>query len=236
MSNTTQGSKDQFIQQMTEKSNEELLEILKNKEDYQAETLDAALHVITERNLAEAKTDGNLQEEDETQWYYKIFFKKQGPVSKSKIKELIESKEIDKYTKVWRKGLKKWVYIDETELKELLESDAPPQFLTGNMFLFLLGRVFNLVFISVIALTIFYVGGWDIIWGEKVTLFDSLLGDEGLKIRSNLIAFGFEGKYYGFLNAKRFFDASFISFSMLFISLGVFYYALKHFFFGVKVD
>jgi len=79
------------------------------------------------------------------------------------------------YTKVWRKGFKKWAYIDETELKKLLESDTPPQFSANNMFLFWFLRVLKLVFISVIALTIFYVGDWDIIWREVVAFLDSLL-------------------------------------------------------------
>jgi len=175
MINTTKGSKNQYIQQMTEKSNKELLEILKKNKDYQNETFEVALHVITERNLADVKTDSNLQEYEEEQWYYQNYIKKHGPVSNSKIKELIESKEIDIYTKVWRKGFEKWAYIDETELKELLESDTPPQFSANNMFLFWFLRVLKLVFISVIALTIFYVGDWDIIWREVVAFLDSLL-------------------------------------------------------------
>lgn len=236
MIDTIQGSKNLYIQQMTKKSNDELLEILKCNEDYQNEKFEAALHVVTERNLADARTDNSLQEYEEKQWYYQNYIKKHGPFSKSKIKDLIETKEIDIYTKVWRKGFKKWAYIDETELKELLVSETPPQFSAGNMFLFLLVRMLKIVFISVIALTIFYVGGWEIILGKEVTFLDSLLGDGGLKLRTNLIAFGLDGKYYGLLNAKRFFDVSFISLFMLFISLGVFYYALKHLFLVVKDD
>lgn len=54
MNNTNSPNKNHLIGQMIEKSNEELLEILKNKNNFDSDTFEAAINAATERNLADA--------------------------------------------------------------------------------------------------------------------------------------------------------------------------------------
>ena len=61
----------------------------------------------------------------ETQWYYLYDDEQRGPYSEDYIAELIEGKEIDRKTYVWRAGLNEWTMIENTELNHLVQNVIP---------------------------------------------------------------------------------------------------------------
>jgi GYF domain 2 len=59
-------------------------------------------------------------------WYYADGGKRTGPVAASDIEELLARRQIDKNVEVWRKGMKDWVPIHETELVNKIDDVTPP--------------------------------------------------------------------------------------------------------------
>ena len=55
-------------------------------------------------------------------WYYAAEGRKVGPISKSDLKQLVQTRQVNARTKVWRPGLEKWV-----ELGSLLKQRSNPQ-------------------------------------------------------------------------------------------------------------
>lgn len=59
------------------------------------------------------------------EWHYVDNGVKKGPVSANTIKSLLEKKEIETDTQVWRKGMIEWKSIRESDLAELVASEPP---------------------------------------------------------------------------------------------------------------
>ena len=79
-------------------------------------------------------------------WYYVANGAKKGPVSLATIKDLLNKKESETDTQVWRKGMIDWKNIRESELAELVATEPPavaPQHI-GN------GYVWTLAFLPLI--------------------------------------------------------------------------------------
>ena len=72
-----------------------------------------------------------MENTEEYQWYYEEKGTRIGPVSKTKIAELIQANVINYDTQVWRNGFQDWKKITETELQNLVNRMGPPP-LTGN--------------------------------------------------------------------------------------------------------
>ena len=64
-------------------------------------------------------------------WHYEEKGTRQGPVTESRIAELIQSRVINYDTLVWRNGFPDWKRISDTELQPLMNRMGPPP-LTGN--------------------------------------------------------------------------------------------------------
>jgi GYF domain 2 len=80
------------------------------------------------------------------EWHYVANGVKKGPVSASAIRYLLNRKEIETDTQVWRKGMTDWKSIRESDLAELVASEPPaisPQHI-GN------GYVWTLAFLPLI--------------------------------------------------------------------------------------
>jgi GYF domain 2 len=81
-----------------------------------------------------------------TEWHYVANGVKKGPVSSTKIRDLLNKKEIETDIQVWRKGMIEWKSIRESDLAELVASEPPaisPQHI-GN------GYVWTLAFMPLI--------------------------------------------------------------------------------------
>lgn len=243
MNKLQQEKRQGFTEQMQQKTDEELQDILKIKHEYQPEAAEAAMQVAAERGLLgdDPTTDAKQQVESSDEWYYQYDGEKQGPVKLPAIQSLIKTKVIDSETLVWKQGFDQWKPLYDTPLIQHVDRQEPPPLPTQseeNMLVWfvklLLRRVFNFVFFFAAGLVVFLAGGWDVIWGRKATWFDYLIGDGGLKIRENIIAIEFNSRYYGFVNVTRFFDSPVISYMLLFLSLGLVYYAFRFFFYGYK--
>jgi hypothetical protein len=81
------------------------------------------------------------------EWHYVANGVKKGPVSATTIENLLNKKEIETDTQVWRKGMTDWKCIRESELTELVASDPPAiaSSLIGNGYVWTLA-VLPLVF------------------------------------------------------------------------------------------
>src|ERR1700759_363005 len=60
-----------------------------------------------------------------SEWYYVDNGTKMGPVSTSRIKDLLSKKELDPDTQVWRKGMTEWKSIRESALADLVATEPP---------------------------------------------------------------------------------------------------------------
>jgi len=76
-------------------------------------------------------------------WYYTDRGERKGPVSVVQIKDLLNKKNIDPDTLVWRKGMKDWVRIRESDLSSFVDSDPPPVLTThiGNGLVWIIALV-----------------------------------------------------------------------------------------------
>jgi hypothetical protein len=64
--------------------------------------------------------------ENEDIWHYADGGKRLGPVSAARIKSLLSSNQLDRHVLVWRKGMKDWAPIHETDLVDTVDDAAPP--------------------------------------------------------------------------------------------------------------
>lgn len=58
-------------------------------------------------------------------WHYVQSGEKRGPVSEAAIREMLERKEVQPDTQVWRKGMTQWISLRESDLGELVASEPP---------------------------------------------------------------------------------------------------------------
>lgn len=98
-----------------------------------------------------------------------------------------------------------------------------------------LDRIIFPILIFLFGYGLFFFGGWQIVWGEKINLLKQMLLTGNLHLKEQSLLFletGFVIRinelYYGFAVSSRFFDSPFIQWIMLFPSLylmlrGVFY-------------
>jgi uncharacterized protein DUF4339 len=80
------------------------------------------------------------------EWHYVTNGVKKGPVSATTLRDLLNRKEIETDTQVWRKGMTDWKSIRESDLSELVATEPPaisPQHI-GN------GYVWTLAFLPLI--------------------------------------------------------------------------------------
>jgi hypothetical protein len=59
-------------------------------------------------------------------WYYVERGVRKGPVSTSAIKDMIARKVLEPDDQIWRKGMKEWQSIRNSELSDLVEAEPPP--------------------------------------------------------------------------------------------------------------
>jgi len=60
------------------------------------------------------------------EWYYVENGTRKGPVTQSTIEQLLSEKKLEPDAQVWRKGMKEWISIRNSELFRLVESEPPP--------------------------------------------------------------------------------------------------------------
>jgi hypothetical protein len=60
-----------------------------------------------------------------TKWHYVAKGVRKGPVSAATIEDLLNKKEIETDTQVWRKGMTDWKSIRESDLAELVATEPP---------------------------------------------------------------------------------------------------------------
>lgn len=132
---------NEFQEKMQMLDNEQLLNVLKQKNDYQPLALIAAIKEIGLRDLLPENELQKLLALNEDVWYYEQNGKRIGPISTIKIEGLINDGAISYDTLVWQKGLDNWKLITETELNEYLQVKGPPPLLgkkVNNSFIWLL--------------------------------------------------------------------------------------------------
>jgi len=62
---------------------------------------------------------------DLNQWYYVVNGARQGPTTAVAIKTLLDKREIETDTQVWRKGMPEWKSLRESDLAELVAAEPP---------------------------------------------------------------------------------------------------------------
>jgi GYF domain 2 len=77
-------------------------------------------------SFAEAAVSAETNSPGYDDWYYVVDGEKKGPVSAVAIKNLLNNKDIAADTHVWRKGIKDWCTIRESELHAFVDSEPPP--------------------------------------------------------------------------------------------------------------
>jgi hypothetical protein len=60
------------------------------------------------------------------EWYYVANGAKQGPTTATTIRDLLNKKEIETDTQVWRKGMPEWQPLRESDLADLAAAEPPP--------------------------------------------------------------------------------------------------------------
>ncbi|MCC8957738.1 DUF4339 domain-containing protein [Bradyrhizobium sp. Pear77] len=63
---------------------------------------------------------------NENEWYYSDNGARKGPVSASAIRELLAKKKLDSTDQVWRRGMKDWQSIRDSDLGALVNAEPPP--------------------------------------------------------------------------------------------------------------
>jgi GYF domain 2 len=95
------------------------------------------------------RDDGSFSETDQStnfenptydDWYYVEHGEKKGPISAVAVKSLLNSKEIAGDTYVWRKGMKDWCTIRESDLYGFVDNIPPPisSNLIGNAYVWIM--------------------------------------------------------------------------------------------------
>ena len=83
---------------------------------------------------------GGANEQGSNEWYYVVNGTRQGPTTAKAIKELLNKREIETDTQVWRKGMLEWKSLRESDLAELVAAEPPvisPQHI-GNGYVWIL--------------------------------------------------------------------------------------------------
>jgi hypothetical protein len=62
---------------------------------------------------------------ESNEWYYIAKGTKQGPTTATAIRALLDKKEIETDTQVWRKGMPEWKSLRESDLAELVAAEPP---------------------------------------------------------------------------------------------------------------
>ena len=132
----------EFIEKMSNKSDAEILEIIKVRHDYQPEASEAVKKIALERGIVDDEMNEIKKELNNTdEWHYELDGKKYGPISYAEISGLIKKETLSRESLVWKKGFDDWKQIIDTELKDLFTNSEPPP-LTGkkvnNVFIWLL--------------------------------------------------------------------------------------------------
>lgn len=122
----------EFIEKMSSKSDEEILEVIKVRHDYQPEASEAIKKIALERGIVDSEMNEIQKELNNTdEWHYELNGKKYEAVSYAEISGLIKNETLSKESLVWKKGFDDWKQIIDTELNDLFSSNEPPP-LTGN--------------------------------------------------------------------------------------------------------
>src|SRR4029077_9752770 len=61
-----------------------------------------------------------------TEWFYTHRGNRVGPVSESQIKLLLSGGQLDGDVQVWRRGMKDWVSVRDSELSDQIQDSPPP--------------------------------------------------------------------------------------------------------------
>lgn len=139
MSTLDQIKVNEFIERMNVKSDEEILNILSIRHDYQPEASEAAIKIAMNRNLVDnelneikpdVKDEDNESLEKEI-WFFESKGKRNGPITHTALVNLYENNTIDRDTLIWKRGYENWTPLYQSELKEIISSDEPPP-LTGD--------------------------------------------------------------------------------------------------------
>ena len=115
-----------FFEKMQKMDDEQLLNILEHKNDYQPLALVAAIKEIGLRKLLPENELQKLLILNENVWHYEQNGRRIGPSTTIQIEGLIKDGTISYTTLVWQKGFENWKLISETELNEYLKVDVPP--------------------------------------------------------------------------------------------------------------
>lgn len=60
------------------------------------------------------------------EWHYVVNGARRGPTTAETIKDLLNKKEIETDTQVWRKGMPEWKPLRESDLRDLVAAEPPP--------------------------------------------------------------------------------------------------------------
>jgi len=122
----------EFIAEMSKKSDEEILKLIKIRHEYQPEASEAIKKIALERKIVDEKLNEIQKELNNTdEWHYELNGKKHQAVSYAEISGLIKNKTLSRDSLVWKNGFDDWKKIIDTELKALFSNNEPPP-LTGN--------------------------------------------------------------------------------------------------------
>jgi hypothetical protein len=132
MGKLDQEKEQEFIEKMASKSDEEILDIIKVRHDYQPEASEAVKKIALERGIVDSEMN-EIQKElnNIDEWHYELNGKKYEAVSYTEISGLIKNETLSKESLVWKKGFDDWKQIIDTELNDLFSNNEPPP-LTGN--------------------------------------------------------------------------------------------------------
>ena len=61
-----------------------------------------------------------------TEWFYALDGNRRGPVPERNLIEKIKSGELGRNSKIWKKGLPKWILLENTPFREFLPEAGPP--------------------------------------------------------------------------------------------------------------
>lgn len=64
--------------------------------------------------------------ETEQTWYYETNGKRLGPISETEIVDLITNGTLNAESAVWKRGMKDWEKLEDSELKQFLYKNTPP--------------------------------------------------------------------------------------------------------------
>jgi hypothetical protein len=68
---------------------------------------------------------GEANKPELNEWYYVAKGSRHGPTTAAAIKSLLDKKEIEIETQVWRKGMPDWRSLRESDLADLVAAEPP---------------------------------------------------------------------------------------------------------------